>query len=306
MSMQRHRLLSLTAGTAMLLAARLAPAQMLDSATVSGFRWRSVGPSNFMGRMTDVVGIPGPSKTVFVSAAAGGIWKTTNNGVTWRPLFDDKNVASVGALAISPSDTNTVWAGRGEPHIRNTIEPGAGVYKSTDGGMTWKLMGLEKTQHIGRIVVDPRNKDVVYVAALGPVWKAGPDRGLYKTTDGGTTWTMAKAGANDHTGFIDVALDPRNPDVVYAASWEMLRTPYSLNSGGVGSGLFKSTDAGKTWTEIKGNGYPEGAKGRIGIAVSRSNPQVVYALTEASSIEPGPMKFQRNPAANGLYRSTDG
>jgi photosystem II stability/assembly factor-like uncharacterized protein len=228
----KRPLLSFTAAAALLLPGALS-AQSLDSATVAGFRWRSVGPSNFMGRTTDVVGIPGPSKTVFISAAAGGIWKTTNNGVTWRPLFDDKNVASVGALAIAPSDTNTIWAGTGEPHIRNTIEPGAGIYKSTDGGMTWKLMGLEQSQHIGRIVVDPRNKDVVYVAALGPVWKAGGQRGLYKTTDGGTTWTMVKAGANDHTGFIDVALDPRNPDVVYAASWEMLRTPYSLTSGGV-------------------------------------------------------------------------
>jgi photosystem II stability/assembly factor-like uncharacterized protein len=304
--MQRHRLLSLTAGSAMLLAANVASAQMLDSATVAGFRWRGVGPSNFMGRMTDVVGIPSPSKTVYISAAAGGIWKTTNNGVTWRPLFDDKNVASVGALAIAPSDTNTVWAGTGEPHIRNTIEPGAGVYKSTDGGNSWKLMGLEKTQHIGRIVVDPRNKDVVYVAALGPVWKAGPERGLYKTTDGGTTWTMIKAGANDHTGFIDVALDPRNPDVVYAASWEMLRTPYSLKSGGVGSGLWKSTDAGKTWTEIKGNGFPEGVKGRIGIGIAPSNPDVIYTMVEASSMAPATTYTPAQvPAANGLYHSKD-
>ena len=201
----------------------------------------------------------------------------------------------MGMLAIAPTDTNIVWAGTGEPNSRNTIEPGAGVYKSTNGGGTWTFMGLRETQHIGRIQIDPRNANVVYVAALGPAWKAGGDRGLYKTTDGGATWKLIKAGANTKTGAIDVQIDPSNPDVVYLAMWERYRTPYSLNSGGVGSGLFKSTDAGATWTEIKGSGYPEGPKGRIGLAISRSNPQVVYALTEAASIEPGPVTFQRGP-----------
>jgi len=304
--MLKRRLLSLTAGTALLVTAQVASAQTLDSATVAGFRWRTVGPANFMGRLSDVVGIPGPSKTMFVSAAGGGIWKTTNNGVTWRPVFDDKSVVAMGMLAIAPSDTNIVWAGTGEPNIRNTIEPGAGVFKSTDGGLTWKLMGLEKTQHIGRIVVDARNANIVYVAALGPVWKAGPDRGLYKTTDGGTTWTMIKAGANDRTGFIDVALDPRNSDVVYAASWENLRTPYSLKSGGVGSALWKSVDAGKTWTEIKGSGFPEGVKGRIGIGIAPSNPDVIYTMVEASGMAPSATYTPASvPAANGLYRSDD-
>ena len=302
--MQRHRLL--TAGTALILSAGIASAQTLDSATVAGFRWRTVGPANFMGRLSDVVGIPSPSKTMFVSAAGGGIWKTTNNGVTWRPVFDDKSIIAMGMLAIAPSDTNVVWAGTGEPNTRNTIEPGAGVYKSTDGGITWKFMGLEKTQHIGRIAIDPRNANVVYVAALGPVWKAGGDRGLYKTTDGGATWTMVKAGANDRTGFIDVALDPRNPEVVYAASWEDLRTPYSLKSGGPGSALWKSTDGGKTWAEIKGNGLPEGVKGRIGIGIAPSNPDVIYLMVEASSMTPATTYTAVTPApGNGLYRSSD-
>src|SRR3954470_17776423 len=140
MSMLRRRLLSLTAGTALLVVARVTSAQTLDSSTVAGFKWRTVGPANFMGRLSDVVGIPGPSKTVFVAAAAGGVWKTTNNGVTWRPVFDDKPVTSLGMLAIAPSDTNTVWLGTGEPNARNSIEAGAGIYKSTDGGMTWALM----------------------------------------------------------------------------------------------------------------------------------------------------------------------
>ncbi|MEP6831751.1 MAG: hypothetical protein ABJB74_00095, partial [Gemmatimonas sp.] len=281
-------------------------AQALDSSVTSAFRWRNVGPSNFMGRLSDVQGIPSPSKTVYVSAAAGGIWKSMNNGISWRPIFDDKDVISMGMLAIAPTDTNIIWAGTGEPNSRNSIEPGAGVYKSTNGGTTWTFMGLRETQHIGRIQIDPRNANTVYVAALGPAWKAGGDRGLYKTTDGGTTWKLIKAGANTKTGAVDVQIDPSNPDVLYLSMWERYRTPYSANSGGQGSGLFKSTDAGTTWTEMKGNGYPEGAKGRIGIAISHSNPQIVYALTEASSMAPGPQTFQRNPAANGLYRTTDG
>jgi hypothetical protein len=301
--MQRSRWITLSA--ALVLAAPLS-AQTLDTSVVNAFKWRNVGPSNFMGRLSDVQGIPSPSKTLYVAAAGGGIWKSQNNGVSWRPLFDDKDIIAFGMLAIAPSDTNVVYAGTGEPNSRNTIEPGNGVYKSTDGGAHWTHVGLDSSQHIGRIQVDPRNANVVYVAALGPAWKSGGQRGLYKSTNGGTSWTLIKAPANNKTGAIDVQLDPSNPDVIYMSMWERYRTPYSLNSGGVGSGLFKSTDGGNTWNEIKGNGYPEGPKGRIGIAISRSNPQIVYALTEAASMAPGPVTFQRSPAANGLYRSTDG
>ena len=307
--MQRSRLLAaVAAGVALVSTSGLASAQGLDTTVTNAFKWRQIGPSNFMGRVSDVQGIPSPSKTLFIAAAGGGIWKSQNFGISWRPVFDDKDVVAMGMLAIAPSDTNIIYAGTGEPNSRNTIEPGNGVYKSTDGGLHWTHMGLAATQHIGRIQVDPRNANTVYVAALGPAWKAGGERGLYKSTDGGTTWKLIKAPANDKTGAIDVQLDPSNPDVLYLSMWERYRTPYSLLSGGVGSGLFKSTDAGATWTEIKGSGYPEGPKGRIGLAISRSNPQVVYALTEAASIEPGPMKFNTaaNAAANGLYRSADG
>jgi len=280
-------------------------AQGLDSTSIAGLKWRNVGPATFEGRLSDVVGIPGPSKTIFVAAAAGGIWKSTNAGLTWRPVFDDKRIISMGMLAIAPSDTQQVWAGTGEPNSRNTIEPGAGIYKSNDGGLTWNLMGLEKTQHIGRIVVHPKDPNTVYVAALGAAWTSSKDRGLYKTTDGGKTWNLIKF-VSDKAGFVDVALDPRNPDVVYATSWERFRNPYSLKSGGPGSGLFKSTDAGKTWTEIKGNGFPEGTKGRIGLAVAPSNGDVVYALTEAADpSKDGSYTPQNSPKANGLYRSTD-
>ena len=208
----RSRALALLAAACLAALPSAGSSQAIDSATIAAMKWRNLGPANFMGRVADVAGIPGPSKTLFVAAAAGGAWKTTNNGQTWRPVFDDKRVASLGTLAIAPSDTQQVWLGTGEPHSRNSIEPGAGIYKSTDGGITWKLMGLEKTQHIGRIAVDPRNPNVVWVAALGAAWKSNPERGLYKTTDGGTTWQLVKF-ISDKAGFVDVALDPRDPNV---------------------------------------------------------------------------------------------
>ena len=306
--MSRFRLLPLLAGAFALVVstAGVATAQTLDSASIAGLRWRTVGPANFMGRLSDVVGIPGPSKTLFVAAAAGGIWKTTNNGITWRPVFDDKRVISMGMLAIAPSDTQQVWAGTGEPNSRNTIEPGGGIFKSTDGGITWVAKGLEKTQHIGRIVVHPTNPTIVYVAALGAAWKSNPERGIYKTTDGGETWQLIKF-INDKTGFVDIAIDPRNPNVLFAAAWQRYRTPYSLGSGGPGSGLFKTTDGGTTWTEVKGGGFPEGNKGRIGLAIAPSNSSVIYALTEAAAPQAdGLFTPSRTPPANGLYRSSDG
>jgi photosystem II stability/assembly factor-like uncharacterized protein len=282
-------------------------AQTLDSATTAGMRWRNVGPANFMGRLSDVAGIPGPSKTLFVAAAAGGIWKTTNNGITWRPTFDDKRVISMGMLAIAPSDTQQVWAGTGEPNSRNSIEPGGGIYKSTDGGLTWTAKGLEKTEHIGRIVVHPTNPNIVFVAALGAAWRSNPERGLYRTTDGGNTWQLVKF-ISDKAGFIDVAINPKDPNILFAASWERLRTPYSLKSGGPGSELYKSTDGGTTWNAVKGGGWPDGVKGRMGLDINRANPNVIYVMLEGTAADvkgnyemPG-----RAPRDNGLWRSTDG
>ncbi len=303
--MQRTRILPALAGAALVFSAAAVPAQTVDSASIAGMKWRELGPADFEGRMSDVVGIPGPSKTLFVAAAGGGIWKTTNNGTTWRPVFDDKRVVSMGMLAIAPSDTQQVWAGTGEPNSRNTIEAGAGIYKSVDGGMHWNFMGLEKTQHIGRIVVHPRDPNTVYVAALGAAWKSSPDRGLYKTTDGGVTWKLIKF-ISDKAGFVDVAMDPRDPNHLYAAAWERLRTPYSLKSGGPGSGLWETKDAGATWTEVKGGGFPEGAKGRIGLAISLSDPNYIYAEVEAAApSKDGSYVPARVPEGTGLYRSTD-
>ena len=308
--MDSSRIVSLRRGIALAVAATsmsaVAGAQALDSATIAGMRWRTVGPANFMGRLSDVVGIPGPSKTLFIAAAAGGIWKSTNNGITWRPTFDDKRVISMGMLAIAPSDTQQVWAGTGEPNSRNSIDPGGGIYKSTDGGITWTLKGLEKTEAIGRIVVHPTNPNTVFVAALGATWKSNPERGLYRTTDGGNTWQLVKF-ISDKAGFIDVAINPKNPNVLFAASWERYRTPYSLKSGGPGSALWKSTDGGTTWTEVKGGGWPDGIKGRIGLDINQSNPNVIYAMLEGTGLDAkGSYEPSRTPRDNGLWRSTDG
>lgn len=293
-------------GAASLLAAGSAAAQPLDSVSIAGLKWRTIGPATFEGRLSDVVGIPGPSKTIFVAAAGGGIWKSTNNGTTWRPVFDDKHVISMGMLAIAPSDTQQVWAGTGEPNSRNSIEPGGGIYKSTDGGITWALKGLEKTEAIGRIVVHPTNPNIIYVAALGATWRANPERGLYKSTDGGNTWQMSKF-VSDKAGFVDVAINLKDPNILFASSWERLRTPYSLKSGGPGSALWKSTDAGATWTEVKGSGFPTGVKGRIGIDINRSNPNIIYALVEATDADAkGGYTPGKQPTQSGLYRSTDG
>jgi hypothetical protein len=257
------------------------------------------------GRITDVEGVPSPSKTFYFAAASGGIWKTTNGGISFRPVFDGERVISMGDLAIAPSDTNQVWAGTGEEDSRNSISPGGGIYKSADGGRTWRLMGLEKTEHIGRIVVHPTNPNVVWVAALGAAWRTNPERGLYKTTDGGQTWRLMKF-ISDRAGFVDVAIHPANPNVLWAASWERQRGPYFLKSGGPGSALWKSTDGGETWAKVEGGGLPTTTFGRIGIDVSRSNPDYIYLMVEADTAPnatPGRAAQQR---PSGLYRSTDG
>ncbi|MDE3053093.1 MAG: hypothetical protein KGJ70_04350, partial [Gemmatimonadota bacterium] len=283
-------------------------------------RWRNIGPANFDGRVNAVAGIGFPSKTFYVGAAGGGVWKTTNNGTTFRPLFTDEPVASIGALVIAPSDTNVVWVGTGDPNSRNTIEPGDGVYKSTDGGLTWKMMGLAGGQMIGNIAIDPTNANVVYVAMLGHAWDNKGDRGLYKTTDGGNTWTRIKY-INDMTGFVDVKINPSNPNDIFAAAWQRIRGPYFLKSGGPGSGLWHSTDGGATWSEVKGGGFPSTEKGRMTLAFSRSNPSVVYAMVEADSmrgknhpilapasdsIGDKPKAPEKQRLLSGLYRSDDG
>ena len=262
------------------------------------FTWRSVGPTNMGGRVTDVEGLPSPSKTFYVAAAAGGIWKTTNNGITFRSIFNDPRVVSMGDLAIAPGDPSQIWAGTGEEDSRNSISPGGGIFKSTDGGGSWEFKGLRETQVIGRIVVHPLDPDIVFVAALGHIWGANPERGLYRTTDGGETWELVKH-ISDRAGFVDVAFRPGDPNTLFAASWERVRGPWFLNSGGPGSALWKSTDGGSTWTEVEGGGFPTTMKGRIGIAISESDPGIMFTMVEAEEEEDG-------SGGNGLYRSEDG
>ncbi len=269
----------------------------LDSAVLAGMRWRSIGPANMSGRVTDVEGLPGPSKTFYFAAASGGIWKTTNNGTTFRPLFDNERVISMGDIAIAPSDTLQLWAGTGEEDVRNSISPGGGIWKSTDGGETWQFMGLEKTEHIGRVIVHPTNPDIVWVAASGAAWRTNPERGLYKTTDGGSTWRLVKF-ISDRAGFIDVAIDPSNPDHLLASSWERIRSPYDMKSGGPGSALWRSRDGGENWTKVEGGGLPTGELGRIGIDFFLGDPRIIYLMVEAEA--------EGDSTRSGLYRSNDG
>ena len=298
---RRALAVALAASAVALAAPSAASAQgvQLDETLLEGFRWRSIGPANMAGRVTDIEGLPSPSKTFYVATAAGGIWKTTNNGITFRPLFQNERVVSMGDIAIAPSDPDQIWAGTGEEDSRNSISPGGGVYKSTDGGLTWEFKGLKESEHIGQIVVHPTDPDIVFVAALGPLWRTGGERGLYKTTDGGETWTRV-AFANDRAGFEDVEIHPKDPNIMFATSWERQRGPYYLQSGGPGSGLWKSTDGGDTWEKVQPEGLPTTELGRMNVAFAPSYPRVMYLMVEAAAPE------GEEERLSGLYRSDDG
>ena len=241
-------------------------------------RFRHIGPEG--NRVSSVAGVPGDPMVYYAGAASGGIFKSTDGGIRWSPIFDSVPVSSVGALAVAPSDPNVVWAGTGEPFIRSTISVGWGVYRSTDAGKTWDKMGLDLTGRIGRISIDPRNPDVVLVAAVGHAYGPQPERGVYRTTDGGRTWTRTLF-VNDSTGAIDVLIDPANPRIVYAATWQVEIHTWGRKSGGAGSGIWKSTDGGVTWRRLS-KGLPSTQFGKVGLAIAHSNPSRVYALIETS------------------------
>ena len=247
------------------------------------FRFRSIGPASMGGRIDDVAVSESDPNIIYLGYAVGGVWKSENNGVTFEPVFDTYSVASVGDIAIHPRDPNIVYVGTGEANNRQTSSFGDGVYKTTDGGKTFTNIGLKETQSIARIVIDPKNPETVYVAAIGPLFGPNADRGVYKTTDGGKTWNLAKFVDQD-TGFTDIVLDPVNTNIVYAASYQRRRLGCCFNGGGPGSAIWKSTDAGKTWNKLTGSGLPPGTYGRIALDVSRSNPNVVYAQIEAGDV----------------------
>ena len=258
------------------------PINQSDDPILRGFVWRSIGPANIGGRVDDIAVVEGNPSIIYIGFATGGVWKTTNNGTTWTPIFDKYPVSSIGDIAIAPSSPDVVYVGTGEPNNRQSASFGAGVYKSTDGGKTFEYAGLKETQSIARIVVHPKDPNIAYVAAIGHLFGPNAERGLYKTTDGGKTWTNTKFIDND-TGFTDVVIDPVNPNVLYAASYQRRRAPWGFNGGGPGSGIWKTSDAGKTWTKLSSGLPANPIIGRIGIDISRSHPQTLYA-----SIEVGP------------------
>jgi photosystem II stability/assembly factor-like uncharacterized protein len=274
-----------------LLSAGMLCAQV-DFSALKELKYRNIGPFRG-GRAVAVAGITTQPSTYYFGATGGGIWKTTDSGATWAPVSDGQlKSGSVGALAVSESDPNVIYAGMGEACVRGNAANGDGVYKSVDSGKTWKHIGLADTYHIGRIVIHPRNPDIVFVAALGHLFGPNQERGVFRSTDGGKTWRKLLYRDAD-TGAVDLAMDPSNPNLIYATLWQIRRKPWTFESGGKGSGLFQSTDGGDTWTEITRNeGLPKGVLGRIGVAVSPANPERVWVIVEA--------------AEGGVYRSDDG
>jgi photosystem II stability/assembly factor-like uncharacterized protein len=263
----------------------------LTAKTLSGLELRNIGPALMSGRIADIAIHPQRQSTWYVAVGSGGVWRTTNAGTTWEPLFDEQSSYSVGCVTIDPSNPKTIWVGAGENVGGRHVGYGDGVYKSLDGGTTWANMGLERSEHIARIVLDPRDTNVVWVAAQGPLWSAGGDRGLYRSTDGGASWQLKLSG-NEFTGVTDVVLDPRDPDTLVAATHQRLRTVAAVINGGPGSGLHKSTDGGATWRRL-GKGLPEDDMGRIGLAISPQQPDVLYATIELAN------------RTGGFWRSTD-
>src|SRR5215813_8030019 len=223
----------------------------MSSGTFSGLKFRSVGPALISGRVVSIAVNPHNKSQYFIGVASGGVWRTDNDGTTWQPVFDHEGSYSIGTVVIDPKHPNVVWVGTGENNSQRSVSYGDGVYRSEDGGKTWKNMGLKKSEHIARIVIDPRDSNVVYVAAQGPLWGPGGDRGLYKSTDGGKTWKKV-LDISENTGITDVVLDPRNPDILLAASYQRRRHVWTLINGGPESAVHRSTDGGKTWTKITG------------------------------------------------------
>lgn len=254
-----------------------------DAKNFEGLKMRSVGPAFMAGRIADIAIHPEDESTWYVAVGSGGVWKTENAGITWNPVFDEQSVYSTGCITIDPNNPSTIWLGTGENVGGRHVGYGDGIYRSTDGGTKWKNMGLKESEHISKIIVHPSNSDVVMVAVQGPLWDKGGERGFYKTTDGGESWKRT-LGNDEWTGVTEIAIDPRNPDVLYAATWDRHRNVAAYMGGGPGTGLHRSTDGGETWTELK-EGLPSSNMGKIGLAISPQNPDVLYAAIELDQRE---------------------
>jgi photosystem II stability/assembly factor-like uncharacterized protein len=275
-----------------LLISNISTAQKISLDQFKNLKPRNIGPAGMSGRITAIDAVVTNPNIFYVGAASGGVWKTENSGHSWSPVFDEQPIQNIGSIAIQQSNPSVVWVGTGEGNPRNSLNLGAGIYKSLDAGKTWKKMGLDRTICIHRVVIDPTNPNTVYAAAIGNPYAEHPERGVFKTTDGGETWNKILY-ANDTTGCADLVMDPSNPNKLIAAMWQFRRTPWNLKSGGKGSGLFITVDGGKNWKQLdKDAGMPDGQLGRIGVAFSRSMPGRVYAKVEATK--------------NGLYKSDDG
>ncbi|HEV1996052.1 MAG TPA: hypothetical protein VGR03_17095, partial [Candidatus Acidoferrum sp.] len=278
---------------ATIFAASIASAQQVPEQLLSDMKWRMIGPFR-AGKVNAVAGVPGNPGVYYFGANGGGVWKTTDGGTVWKPIFDEEPVASIGALALAPSNPNIIFVGSGENNLYADITYGNGVYKSNDAGATWQHLGLAETRHIARILIDPRNPDIVLVAAMGHSFGSNEERGVFRSADGGRSWKKVLYKDNV-TGAVDLCYEPGNPRVVYATLWHGIRKPGQKGTSfGAGGGLYKSTDEGITWTQIAGHGLPAGDWGRSGVAVAPGNHgQRVYLILEAKEKD------------GGLYRSDD-
>ena len=270
----------------------LATGQQLDVDKLKEKKARSIGPAGMSGRVTAIDAVISDPDIIYIGTASGGVWKSESGGISWEPLFDKENLINIGALAITQSNPDVIWVGTGEGNPRNSLNLGGGIYKSLDGGSSWEMMGLKNTHNIHRIIIDPRDENTVFVGAIGNPWWEHPERGVFKTTDGGKTWGKILF-VDEKTGAADLVMDPQNPNKLMAAMWEHRRWPWFFKSGGPGSGLYVTVDGGKTWNKrTDKDGLPKGELGRLGLAIAPSNPKIVYALVESEK--------------NALYRSEDG